>query len=134
MEYNFMWSAPSSSAPVVTIARYGITFNSTTIEMMGRPKNILMGVDVKKRVVGFQAVEDADSNTKSYSFAERESKAGYIRIGNKDFVDYISTIAGFDTRKTYKFFGRWDSERQLLTIDLSRPTSQVDQAEEECSE
>jgi hypothetical protein len=132
MSYNFIWSAPSAGAPIVTIASYGITFNNTVIELMGRPEKVLIGYDDDKKVVGVKPLgKDEVQNPRGFPFASRE-RSGYVRIGNKDFVKYLSKKNDVDYSRAVRYFGDWDEDEQLLVIDLNSPLdpSDVDDDEE----
>ncbi|MBA2131965.1 hypothetical protein [Capillibacterium thermochitinicola] len=131
MEFNFVWTTPSGGAPVVSIASYGITFNNVVIEMMHRPKKIMIGYDDKKKVVGFKAIYTSEEeNEKCFPFTERE-RNGYVRIGIKDFVKYISNRTGLDFKNSTRYIGVWDEEQKLLTINLKEPMDQLKEIEEE---
>ncbi len=130
MEYNFVWTAPSGGAPVVSVASYGITFNGVVIEMMHRPNKIMMGYDDGKKVVGFKAIYKSEGeNEKCFPFIERE-RNGYVRLGNKDFVKYLANRTGLDFKKSTRYIGVWDEEQKLLTINLMEPMDQVTEIEE----
>lgn len=119
MEYNFVWTNPSAGAPIVSIASYGITFNSATIEMLKKPRNILIGFDTNAKVIGVKPIDD-ETNPKAYDFAEKERK-GYIRIGNRDLIKYISSQIGIDYSKSIRYLANWDENEQILIVDLMKP-------------
>ncbi|MGI6684900.1 MAG: hypothetical protein ACOX47_05355 [Bacillota bacterium] len=128
MEYNFMWSTPTSGAPIVSFASYGITFNSSVIEILNRPEKIMVGFDAKNKVVGIKPTDS--SNIKGFPFAERE-RNGYVRIGNKDFIKYISAKLQIDFQKAVRFVAEWDEENKILIVDLSKPMEGAENTEEE---
>ena len=51
-DYNFIWLPPSAGAPIVSIASYGISFNSAVIEMLGRPTHVMIGFDEQNQLIG----------------------------------------------------------------------------------
>jgi|Wag4MinimDraft_17_1082658.scaffolds.fasta_scaffold00368_1 hypothetical protein len=120
-DYNdVIWSSQSSGAPIVTIATYGITFNSSTIDLMNKPKRIKMGYSPNSNKVLVKPTNEQDG--KSFEFAAREKKRGYIRIGNKDFVKYIANQSNLPLIKdSIRFPAEWDSQNQLLIVDLNNP-------------
>ncbi|MFZ5353972.1 MAG: hypothetical protein ACOZCL_14800 [Bacillota bacterium] len=122
MKFNFQFFGPSSGAPIVSIASYGITFNSSAIEMLKKPKRILIGFDVSKKVLGFIPVEkdEDDPAGRSYAFAERE-RNGVIRISNKDFLMYVSNKTGVDFSKSVKYAADWLEEERTMVIELNSP-------------
>jgi hypothetical protein len=118
MEYNFLWSTPNSGAPIVSIAIYGITFNTGAIEILNKPAKIMMGFDEDKKIIGFKPT--TTDNVQAFPFMEKERK-GYIRIGNKEFIKYISSKTGNDFKKSIKYLPNWDKNEQILIIDLNCP-------------
>lgn len=117
---DIIWSSQSSGAPIVTIATYGITFNSSTIELMDTPKKIKMGYSPKFNKVLIKPTNQEDS--KSFEFASREKKRGYIRIGNKDFVKYIANQSNLPLiENSIRFPAEWDSKNNILVVDLNNP-------------
>lgn len=85
----------------------------------------MLGFDARAKVLGVQVVQEGDANESiSYTFAERENrnKGGYIRIGNRDFIRYISDKTGIDfISNAVKYFADWDPAAELLVVDLSKP-------------
>ncbi len=121
MKYSFQFFGPSSGAPIVSIATYGITFNSSAIEMLKKPKRIKIGIDITNKVLGFIPADDEDDQSgKSYPFAERE-RNGVIRISNKDFLMYVSNKTGIDFSKTIKYAVDWLEQEQTMIVDLASP-------------
>jgi len=131
MGYNFVWSAPSAGAPIVTIATYGITFNSSSIEVLRRPTKVMIGFDDKQKVIGVKPLyEKGENEIKSFPFAERE-RNGYVRIGNKDFIKYVSSRTEIDFTTSKKYFAHWDDNEQLLIIKLDEPIDDFSKEHEE---
>lgn len=118
MEFDFVWSTPSAKSPQVSVANYGINFNSFVVEIMGRPKRIIIGFDEKQNVIGVKPANDTDEN-RGFEFAEKERK-GYVRINNKDFIKYISQKTGIDFTKSQQIIPEWIKDEQLLIIDISK--------------
>lgn len=83
------------------------------------------------KVVGFKAIYTSEEeNEKCFPFTERE-RNGYVRIGIKDFVKYISNRTGLDFKNSTRYIGVWDEEQKLLTINLKEPMDQLKEIEEE---
>lgn len=122
MKFKFIWSTPSSGAPIVSIASYGLTFNASAIELLKKPEKVLLGFDQTAKVIGVKPVtaEDEAEGTKGFTFAKRE-RSGYIRISNKDFIQYVSNKVGIDLTKTTRFSADWDEDEQVLIIDITKP-------------
>lgn len=132
VKYNFIWTAPSGGAPIISIASYGITFNSFVIEIMKRPEKIMMGFDEEKKVVGFKPIYNKkDDNPKCFPFRERK---GYVRIGNRDFIKYISNKTGIDFTNSIRYIADWNEEEQLAVINLMKPMDGSVEIDEESIE
>jgi len=126
MEYKFIWSTPSAGAPIVSIASYGITFNNAVIEILKRPKKIMIGYDDDKKIIGVKPLYEEDQfNARSFDFIDRE-RNGYVRIGNKDFIKYLSNRTGIDFTKSVRYFGDWDEKEEILIVDLNSPLEGYD--------
>jgi len=134
MGYDFIWSSPSSGAPIVSIATYGITFNSAAIQLIGNPKKIMMGYDVNKKIIGIKPINDeTKKNPHAFTFAERERK-GMIRIGNKDFVKYVSRKADIDISTSNRYAADWDSKGELMIVDLTKPLDGFEEERDETND
>lgn len=132
MKFNFLWTTPSAGAPIVSIASYGISFNSMVIEILGRPARVLLGFDEKELAIGVKPINEGGEDPRTYKFADRE-RQGTVRIGNRDFLRYVSSKTGIDLKKTTKFLANWDDEDQILIVDLKTPleSSLIDEQNEE---
>lgn len=124
MSFNFMWITPSGGPPIVSMATYGITFNNSVIELMKRPDEIKIGFDEEKKVIGVKPVYEPNNDSPGFPFAKRE-RQGTVRIGQKDFIKYITNRTSIDFSTSKKYFGNWDENEQLLTIDLTKPIDDV---------
>jgi len=130
VDYNFIWVGPTAGAPIVTIATYGISFNSYVISLMGNPAKVLIGFDEKNKILGVKPVDDSNDHI-AYDFAKKERK-GYVRISNKDFIKYISAITGNNFKKAERYLANWDDKTKVLTVNLMQPMdSFVKKAEED---
>lgn len=114
MEFKFDWNYVSTGAPYVTISELGLAFNSPAISLLGNPENVVVGFDENQMAIG---IKDAKSitNAKSYKFFSRV-RTGWVRIGCKDFVKYLSAISGISFSPAKKFVARYDKEKQILYI------------------
>jgi hypothetical protein len=122
MPYNFWWTAPSGGVPIISIANYGITFNSGAIEMLGRPQAVLIGYDEENRVLGIKPLQDSEAaHPKAFRFIERE-RQGYVRIGCKDFVKLLASRTERDFTMTTRYAARrLDESDNLFIVALDRP-------------
>ena len=129
LDYNFRWSAPYAGAPIVSIASYGFTFNSSVIEMLGQPRKILIGYDDSLKTIGIKPIDD-DSDTRAYDFIKKERR-GYIRISNRDFIKYIAASSGISFEKAIRYIATWDVDNEVLLLKLDEPMDGKNQGKDE---
>lgn len=113
-DFNFNYEFISAGAPIVTLNSLGIAFNPVCRAMLGYPDEINIGFDEKKMVLGVKAHDSGV--TKAYEFESRE-RNGWIRIGAKDFVNYLSVITEIDfITKAKQFIATFDEENKMLIV------------------
>ena len=117
MSFNFDWNYVSSGAPYVTVSNLGLAFNMPSVTMLGNPEEVVVGFDEEQLAIGVKNSSGME-NVKPYKFYSR-IKNGWVRIGCKDFVKYLSTIAGVDFNPAKKYIARFDSEQQILYIKIN---------------
>lgn len=117
MNFNFDWNYVSAGAPYVTISELGIAFNSPAISMLKKPEDVVIGFDEANLTIG---VKDACGmeNVKTYNFANRVNN-GWVRIGCRDFVRYLSAISGVKFSPAKKYVALMDQEQQILYITIN---------------
>lgn len=124
MKYNFDWNYVSAGAPYVTISEFGLAFNSASISMLGSPEEIVVGFDEPQMTIGVMDAKYME-NAKSYPFRNR-IRSGWIRIGCKDFVRYLSTISGIEFSPAKKFLARYDGEEKILYFTINEKEAKAD--------
>lgn len=115
MAYNFDFSYLKNGSPIVTLSASGIAFNKGAIEALGTPEQVIIGFDPKACAIGVRA-RGEDTTSPVYDFARR-IKNDWIRIGAKDFMEYLAKISGIDfLTKSKKFSAEYDSETETLIV------------------
>ncbi len=132
MDYNFRWSAPYAGAPIVSIASYGFTFNSSVIDMLGKPNRVMIGYDDSLRTIGIKPIDD-DSDKRAYDFIKKERR-GYIRISNRDFIKYIAASTGISFNKAIRYIATWDNNKEVLILKLDEPMDGKKKGKDETKE
>lgn len=117
MPFNFNWNAVSGGAPYVTVSAISIALNSASIDKLGNPKQVVVGFDEEQRAIGIKAYTD-EANVKPYDFADRV-KNGWVRIGCRDFVKYLSALTGIKFTPAKKYVAQYDANDKLLYILVS---------------
>jgi len=117
MNFNFDWNYVSAGAPYVTVSELGLAFNGPAISMLKNPEEVVVGFDEANLTIGVKSAEDME-NAKTYKFFSRMNN-GWVRIGCKDFVKYLSAISGMKFLPAKKFIARMDQEQQILYITIN---------------
>jgi hypothetical protein len=122
MNFNFDWNCVSSGAPYVTISTLGISFNTPAIALLGNPEDIVIGFDESQMIIG---IKDAKNMTgpKAYKFISR-IRSGWIKIGCKDFIKYLSSISKIDFAPAKKYVAQFDKNESLLYIVIKTKEEQ----------
>lgn len=124
MSFNFDWNYISAGAPYITISELGLAFNEPTISMLKNPESIVVGFDEANLTIGIKDAKDME-NVKSYKFFSRINN-GWVRIGCKDFVKYLSVISGMKFSPAKKFIAQMDQEQQLIYVTVKREEVEED--------
>lgn len=114
MSFNFNWNAVSGGAPYVTISTISIAFNSVSIDKLGDPRKVIVGFDEERCAIGVKAYSN-EPNIKPYDFANRV-KNGWVRIGCRDFIKYLSALTGIEFSPAKKYVARYDIKKQVLFV------------------
>jgi len=112
MNFNFDWNFVPAGAPYITVSDLGLAFNSPAIKLLGNPEEVVVGFDEEQMTIG---VKDAKNmgDAKAYKFSSR-IRNGWVRIGCRDFVKYLSKISGLSFNPAKKFIARLDKETDTL--------------------
>jgi hypothetical protein len=119
---------PRIGSVSVSVAHYGLTFSRAAVEVMGKPKYIILGFDKSDSVIVIKPAEESDP--RKIAFIEKE-KNGNVRINSKEFVRMLMRYFPNDDRfsgKASRYLSYWDDEEGALLVDLKRP---LDSDEEE---
>lgn len=113
--FNFNFEFVASGAPIVTLNSLGIAFNPVCRAMLGYPEKVNIGFDEKNMVIGIKA-HDPATKIKAFEFETRE-RNGWIRVGAKDYVKYLSLISKIDfITKARQFIATFDEENKMLIV------------------
>ena len=92
MKFNFDWNYVAAGAPYITISELALGFNTPSVSLLGNPEEVVVGFDEQTLTIGVKKY-DGNENVKAYKFYSR-MKNGWVRIGCKDFIKYLSTLTG----------------------------------------
>ena len=118
MQYEFEWFDRTLGAPTVTIAQYGLIFNTSAIMGLGEPERIMLGFDNEQLIIAVKPISDqAISESTTFPFRGR-IRRGFVRINCKDFVRYIRQYFLQPFTKSWRCVARWDATYHALLVDL----------------
>ena len=123
MSFNFNWNAVSGGAPYITLSTISIAFNSVSIGKLGNPEKVVIGFDEDQCAIGVKAYS-GEENTKAYDFANK-IKNGWVRIGCRDFIKYLSAITGIEFYPAKRYVARFDAQEKVLFV-LVREDSEAE--------
>ena len=113
---NFDWTYVSSGAPYITISPLGVSLNAAVLSSLGNPKKLLLGYDPDALAIGVKPYE-GEEGVKPYDISGRV-KNGWVKIGCKDFIAFLSTKAGITFKPARKYMAIKDSHTNVLYIKL----------------
>ena len=85
--------------------------------MLKNLEEVVVSFDEANLTIGVKSAENM-GNVKAYRFYSRNNN-GWVRIGCKDFLKYLSAISGMKFSPAMKFIARMDHEQQILYITIN---------------
>lgn len=102
----------------MTLGKYGISVNAVCISWLGNPDRVEMGYDEVKHAIAIRPYS-GNLDVPSFEFAKR-AKEGWIRIGCKDFMRFLSSSTNIDfVTKSKQFIPSYNKEANTLVITVS---------------
>lgn len=130
MKFDFDWNYVAAGAPYITISELALGFNMPSVSLLGNPDEVVVGFDDKTMTIGVKQYE-GNENVKSYKFYSR-MKNGWVRIGCKDFVKYLSSLTGLQFSPAIRYVAKFDEEERILYISvLDTPQNKKDEEVDE---
>lgn len=120
---KYKWYSPTTGAPIVSLAEYGITFNIGAIEIMGKPDYVMLGYDEEENLIG---VKPCNKNEENRIEFYKKIRNKYIRLANKDFIRFLKSNINKDIKieaKAKRYVAKWDKVEKILYIDLNNQIS-----------
>lgn len=116
--YNFDFNIDKSGIAKISVSSAGIAFSKESIELLGSPKRVNIGIDKKQGVLAVRKAIDSVS-TKSYPFVNAEKKAVWLRINSKPLLEEIASITKtVYTTTSVSYCAEYDEETQMLLVHL----------------
>ena len=116
MAFHFDWSCVAAGAPYITISETGIGVNTAGISLLEEPEEVIVGFDERSMAIGIKEY-CGEKNAKPFKFRSR-IKNGWVRIGCRDFVRYLSSLTGIDFSPAIRYVAHYDSAEKVLYITV----------------
>ncbi len=118
------WVDLERGLPSATIARYGITLNSTATDIIRKFEIGKVGFhkEGKSFIIAMANREDYAGEMPEgwFSVADKITSNGYFRLNHKDLVRLIARYAGLDLVKKNRFLAEVDEERDYIIVDMTK--------------
>lgn len=116
--YNFDFNIDKSGIAKISVSSAGIAFSKESIELLGSPERVNIGIDKKQGVLAVRKAIDSVS-TKSYPFVNAEKKAVWLRINSKPLLEEIENITKSKfTTKSVAYGAEYDDVQGYLIVKL----------------
>lgn len=117
VNYSFNFNIDMTGMIRVSIMRLGLIFNAETIKILGSPKKINIGLDVKNKVLGIKASEN-NPDIKEYDFVKKGDEK-WIRVNSRQIVSAIEEATKLKFDNIAKpFTARFDKDLNMLIVEL----------------
>ncbi|MBA2871029.1 hypothetical protein HNQ85_001299 [Anoxybacillus calidus] len=111
------WFSPNTPIPTLTIASYGISFNSGSTYYLKDVKKIMLGCDTEKKKLYIKLLKG--DNEPGFSVPTINENTKSVRISCREFVQYLDVKCKIDTSKASKYF--IDIVGNEMIVDLNTP-------------
>ena len=118
-KYNLNFNIDKSGVAKISVSSAGIAFSKESIELLGSPQRVNIGIDKSAGVLGVRVAVD-DNSIKSYPFVTKEKKKQWLRINSKALLEQIKKTARINelTTSSIPFVATFDEEEQMLIVNL----------------
>ncbi len=118
MQYDFNFNIDKSGIAKISVSSAGIAFSKESIELLGRPERVNIGIDKKQGVLAVRKAID-NISIKAYPFVTAEKKANWLRINSKPLLKEIASITKtVYTTTSVSYCAEYDEETQMLLVYL----------------
>jgi len=113
------WFNPGYKIPTVSIANYGIVFNSTSVEKLKKSEYIKIGYDYKANNLIVKPCKEEDKD--AVRFYSRISEYNTVKISLKSLIRFLKSrvserVEIKDQAKSYPAV--YEEGREALIVDL----------------
>ncbi len=120
------WFSPNTMIPIVTVAEYGLTFNSGCLPYFQTARSLQLGGDAREKKMYVRLL--TDRKTPGFLIPDRTAGTKNIRISCREFVQFLKFKCQIDIVKSPRFYLDADTDGRLvadLTAPLASPASRA---------
>ena len=119
-KYELNYNVDKNGIAKIAVSSVGIAFSKESIELLGKPKRVNIGINRKTGILGVRTAV-VDMNIKSYPFVTNEKKTNWLRINSKPLLQEIQLITKMTfTTKAVPFSAVYDEEEKMLIVNLKQ--------------
>lgn len=117
-KYGLNFNIDKSGIAKISVSSAGIAFSRESIELLGKPERVNIGINKKMGYLGVcKAVEDP--SIKSYPFVTNDKKVSWLRINSKPLIKVIQQITKIEYgTKAISYVATYDEDESMLIVNL----------------
>lgn len=119
IEFNFDFAIDTKNMATVKVNAQGLIFSKEAIKQLGEPKKVMIGIDEGNVILGIRK-SDSSICGKAFNFCTTEQAKKWVRVISKPIAKKIAEITQIDSDKTTTFLAQYDSESEMLLVDLKQ--------------
>ena len=112
---KFEWYVPKNKNSYISIAKYGMTFSNSAIDMIGNPEYIMVGYDEKNNII---AIKSCSKDERKGMKLNKLGKNINIRLANRGLTYYLISMGVKIEAKARKYNIKYDEKQKLFYINL----------------
>lgn len=116
-EFNFDFAIDTKNMATVKVHAHSLIFSKEAIKQLGEPKKVMIGIDEENTMLGIRK-SDSSICGKAFNFCTTEQAKKWVRVISKPITEKIAEIIQIDLDKTTTFLAQYDSESEMLLVDL----------------
>lgn len=126
---NIEWYDATKSLPIITVANYGLTLNTTAAEILKGTERVKLGISTDCKKIYLKSVPGTELG--SFAFSDITDKTKNVRISCKEFIQFLSVRCNLNVNESEKYYAFWDVENESLFIDLNKKIQRAKRKEKQ---
>ena len=110
------WYTSSAQPSMITIASYGISFNSEAVEMLGNPPYVKFGFIKENNII---VIKPFLSDENDAIKVVKNSNGDQQRVNKKDLIQTIKQMFNIDLKRALRVPCHWSQKYEALLLDIN---------------